>query len=129
MKESPKGPFRAIKWFCADGTIHPPKAYACADRGGGIQHGLWTQRAVRLRDNGFAIANVLAETKPSDFTGDDADLDTLKQILIERFLVKADDGWIFHGARSYRGAFQIEDEEAASAADLLAMAGDPVDQL
>ena len=35
MKTSPKGPFQAIKWFCADGTAQPPKAYACASQGGG----------------------------------------------------------------------------------------------
>ncbi|MBW2315743.1 MAG: hypothetical protein JRH10_16330, partial [Deltaproteobacteria bacterium] len=36
MKRAPKGPFKRIRWYCADGTVHPPKAYACAKRGGGI---------------------------------------------------------------------------------------------
>jgi hypothetical protein len=125
MKESPKGPFQGIRWFCADGTVQPPKAYACAERGGGIQHGLWTDRAERLRDGGYVIANLLADLDATDFAGDAADLDSLKQILIERFLIQADDGWIFRGALSYRGAFQIEDEEAAAGAALLAMANDP----
>jgi len=51
---------------------------------------------------------------------------TLKQILIEKFLIQADDGWIFRGARSYRGAFQAEDEEASANHILLAMAADPI---
>jgi hypothetical protein len=27
MKDSPKGPFEGIRWFCADGSVQPPKAY------------------------------------------------------------------------------------------------------
>ncbi len=126
MKGSAKGPFQGIRWFCADGSVQPPKAYACAEHGGGIQHGFWNERAQRLRGDGYAIANLLAPIQGDAFTGEDADLDSLKQILIEKFLVQADDGWIFRGARSYRGAFQLEDEEAAASAILLAMAADPL---
>jgi len=126
MKGSPKGPFQGIRWFCADGSVQPPKAYACSERGGGIQHGLWTERAERMRADGFTIANLLAPIGADAFTGADADLDTLKQILIEKFLIQADDGWIFRGARSYRGAFQAEDEEASANRILLAMAADPI---
>ena len=35
MKVNPRGPFSRIRWFCADGTILAPKAYACVDHGGG----------------------------------------------------------------------------------------------
>ncbi len=126
MKASPKGPFEGIRWFCADGSVQPPKAYACSERGGGIQHGLWTERVQGMRADGYTIANLLSPIAPDAFTGKDADLDTLKQILIEKFLIQADDGWIFRGARSYRGAFQAEDEEASANAILLAMAADPI---
>ncbi len=126
MKESPKGPFQGIRWFCADGSVQPPKAYACSERGGGIQHGLWTERVQGMRDDGYTIANLLAPIGSDAFTGGDADLDALKQILIEKFLIQADDGWIFRGARSYRGAFQAEDEEASANHLLLAMAADPI---
>jgi hypothetical protein len=114
IKASPKGPFQAIRWFCRDGTVQPPKAYACADHGGGIQHGLWTDRVAAMRAGGYAIANLLGELDPEAFTGDSADVETLSQILLERFLVGVDDGWIFRGAYTYRGAFQIEDEEVGS---------------
>ncbi|MCH7643808.1 MAG: phosphoenolpyruvate synthase [Myxococcales bacterium] len=126
MKDSPKGPFQGIRWFCADGSVQPPKAYACSGRGGGIQHGLWTERVQRMRADGYTIANLLAPIEADEFTGEDANLDALKQILIEKFLIQADDGWIFRGARSYRGAFQAEDEEAAATASLLAIAADPL---
>ncbi len=125
MKASPKGPFYLVRWFCADGTVHPAKPYPCGERGGGIQHGEWNQRVKDMRAGGYAIGNVLAELEPDDFTGPAPQLDTLSQILLERFLIEWDDGWIFRGARSYRGALQIEDEEAGARAVVLAMLADP----
>jgi hypothetical protein len=125
MKGSPKGPFERIRWYCRDGTVLPPKPYACKNHGGGVQHGEWNQRARTLRDAGYAVANVLAGIDPAPFVGDAADLEALNQILLERFLVNVDDGWIFRGARSYRGALQIEDEEAGARALVLAMLADP----
>ena len=126
MKESPRGPFERIRWFCEDGTVLPPKAGACVPHGGGIQHGEWNARAKALREGGYVVANVLAKLEPEDFVGADADLEALRQILLERFLIGWDDGWILRGARSYRGAFQAEDEEAAARAVVLAMLVDPL---
>ncbi len=125
FKNSARGPFERIRWFCKDGTVQPPKAYACKNHGGGVQHGEWNARAVQMRAAGYAIANLLAQTDPNDFTGDSADLEQLTQILLERFLISWDDGWILRGARSYRGAFQIEDEEAGARRLLLAQLADP----
>jgi len=124
-KQAPKGPFGAIKWFCADGTILPPKAYACAKHGGGIQHGLYTDRIAEMRAGGYAVANLIADLKYEQFAGEQADLLTLSQILLERYLVGADNGWIFRNAYTYRGAFQIEDEEAAAGEIVSAMILDP----
>ena len=33
MKQAPRGPFVNIRWYCHDGTVLPPKAYACKDHG------------------------------------------------------------------------------------------------
>ena len=60
MKIAPRGPFSQIRWFCNDGSILPPKAYACRDHGGGVQHGEWTDRVNRLRAGGYYVANILA---------------------------------------------------------------------
>jgi len=125
MKESPKGPFSFIRWFCADGTVHPAKPYPCENRGGGIQHGLWNDRVTKMRDEGVLVANLFAEVEPERYVGADPALDRLNQILLERFLVSADDGWIFRGAFGYRGAFQIEDEEAGARRLIDAMLADP----
>jgi len=124
FKTAARGPFERIRWFCRDGSVLPPKAYACKNHGGGIQHGERNQRAKALRAGGYTVANVLASLDPKAFIGSKADLWALEQILIERFLIGSDDGWIFRGARTYRGALQIEDEEAGSRAVVHAMLGD-----
>ncbi len=125
MKGEPKGPFEGIRWFCKDGTVLPPKSYACRNHGGGIQHGLWSARTREMRKNGYAVGNVIGALDPADFTGSDPQLDTLAQILVERFLIQADDGWILRRARTYRGAFQAEDEEAGATALVRALLADP----
>ncbi len=51
MKKAPRGPFTRLRWFCNDGTILPPKEYACKDHGGGVQHGEWTERVKLMRNN------------------------------------------------------------------------------
>ena len=61
MKTAPRGPFARIRWFCNDGTILPPKPYACAEHGGGHQHGEWTDEVKQMRASGYFIANVLAD--------------------------------------------------------------------
>ena len=126
MKRSPKGPFERIRWFCNDGTVHPPKPYPCGgERGGGIQHGEWNERVKAMRRDGYYVGTVVAELEPADFTGAGVDLDQLGQVLVEQFLRAADEGWIFRGARTYRGALQAEDEEATAHQVLLAMLADP----
>ena len=126
MKESPKGPFERIRWFCNDGSVHPARPYPCAERGGGVQHGEWSERVEALREGGYRVGTVLADLRAGDFVGEGADLDALRQILAERSLVRLDDGWIFRGARTYRGALQIEDEEAGARRVIDAMLADPL---
>ena len=121
LKVSPKGPFDEVRWFCNDGTILPPHPYACREHGGGVQHGTWNERALALRHAGYRIANVLVALDPDDFVGEGADIRFLKELLVERFLIGWDDGWIFRGARSYRGALQIEDESARAREIVLAL--------
>ena len=126
MKISPKGPFKRIRWFCNDGSILPPKAYACKDRGGGVQHGEWNSRVMRLRADGYYIANVLASLDLNQITSAPGYSDLYNQILIEKFLIAADDGWIFRKARYYRGAIQSEDEIAKARTLLIDLAGQDV---
>ena len=125
MKVSPQGPFGGIGWFCVDGAVLGPRA-GCSAHGGGIQHGTWSARTLALRADDYKIANILADLEGSQFTGPDANLGLLRQIVLERFLMGYDDGWIFRGAFTYRGAFQIEDEEVGARRVVHAMLADPL---
>jgi hypothetical protein len=125
MKTDSRGPFKHIRWFCNDGTIQLPKEYACSERGGGVQHGEWTDRVKILRESGYFIANVFADVRAEEFLQDPRHLDIIKQMILEQFLIEADNGWIFRRARYYRGALQTEDETRAGRELLLALVSDP----
>ena len=60
MKSSPRGPFKAIRWFCNDGAVLKPTPNACDSHGGGVQHGAWSRATVDLRAAGHRIANIYA---------------------------------------------------------------------
>lgn len=117
MKESDRGPFSAIRWFCNDGEVLPANT-GCRNHGGGRQHGEWSPETLRLREAGLPIATIYSQLTPADFDEIRRDPERLAALLVERFLIAADDGWVFRKARFYRGAFQIEDE-APAAEDLL----------
>ena len=94
MKTNSRGPFARIRWFCNDGSILPPKPYACRDHDGGVQHGEWSDRVKRLRAGGYYIGNVLAALDIDQVTGAPGYSDLYNQILIEKFLIAAGDGWM-----------------------------------
>jgi hypothetical protein len=124
MKTSSRGPFtEGIKWYCNDGSIHPPKAYACSKHGGGVEHGAMGKKVRTLRDNGYWIANLLAGTDAKKLLSSPDFIDRYNQLLIEKYLVAADDGWILRKALFYRGAIQEEDEREAARQLLIEMAG------
>lgn len=124
MREQPRGPFSRVRWFCNDGTVLPPKAYACQPHGGGVQHGEWDARTLELREHGYLVANFLAGIQADEWLAQADFENAYGQLLIERFLVAADDGWILRRAMLYRGAIQEEDERAGARALLLALLSD-----
>jgi hypothetical protein len=125
MKTQPRGPFRELRWFCKDGTVLPPREYACRDHGGGYQHGAWNEKTLTLRHAGYLIANLLAGFDPEAATAQPGFLNFYNQLLIEKFLYEVDDGWIMREALFYRGAIQEEDERAGARALLIALSADP----
>jgi hypothetical protein len=125
MKESPRGPFSGIKWYCKDGTVFPPAEYACAQHGGGLQHGEWSDRTKQLRSQGYLVATLLAGIDaPKAVTAPDFP-DVYAQLMVEKFLVATDNGWILRKALFYRGALQEEDEREGARNLLQAMAARP----
>ena len=125
MKAAERGPFTQIRWFCKDGAVLPPKASACSERGGGYQHGEWSERTQALRGKGYLVANLLAGIDAETAVAKEDFPDALGQLLVEKYLVAVDHGWIFRHARFYRGAIQEEDERAGARDLLLAMAASP----
>jgi len=101
--------------------VLPPKAGACVAHGGGIQHGQWNEQARLLREAGYYIGNVLAAEDTKALINKSGQRKQLKQILLERYLISADDGWIFRGARYYRGALQVEGELTGARRLLIAL--------
>jgi hypothetical protein len=123
MKEAPRGPFSSIKWFCRDGRVLDPKDYACAKKGEGWQHGQWSERTTQLRAQGYRVATLLAGIDANKAVAAPEFPDAFAQLLVEKFLVAADDGWILRKAQFYRGAIQEEDEREGARNLLAAMAG------
>ena len=122
MKQSERGPFRRIRWFCEDGSVLPPEPSACKEHGGGSQHGEWSEGTLRLRDAGYAVANVYADLDEQALLAKPEFNEWFAQMLVEQFLIDLDDGWILRGARFYRGALQEEGERKGARRLLLAMA-------
>ncbi len=121
MKEASRGPFSRIRWFCNDGTVLAPKSYACTNHGGGVQHGEYTSQTKELRDNGYYIANLLSGTDMRTLVDSVNFKDRYNQILIEKFLINADNGWILRRAQYYRGAYQEESERSQARKLLIEM--------
>jgi hypothetical protein len=91
-----------------------------------VQHGEWTDRVKRMRAGGYYIANVLAALDPEQIISTPGYSDLYNQILIEKFLIAVDDGWIFRKALYYRGALQAEDETAVARELLLGLADEDI---
>lgn len=125
MKADRRGPFAAIRWFCKDGTRLPPEPDACKPHGGGSQHGEWSKTTLELRENGFLIANFFADLDIDALLATPDASAQLAQMGIERFLIRADDGWILRQARYYRGAYQDEGERKGADRLLRALAARP----
>ena len=125
FEHQPRGPFKNVLWYCNDGTVLPPEAFACLEHGGGFQHGEWNAQALAMREHGYLVANMFTAIAPDRYIGSGAKLSEWKQILLEQYMMAADDGWIYRRARYYRGAIQIEAEQDRATQIILKMLNDP----
>lgn len=111
MTRNPRGPYRYIRWFCADGTILPPEPYACRPHGGGIQHGQLREEIAEFGQLGFHFGTVFAALDAQEVIDADHAGYRARELVVEAYLVRTEDGWVMRRAQYYRGARQAEDEE------------------
>lgn len=106
-----RGPYKDIRWFCKDGTINPPKE-PCGEVGG-FQRARYKDAVDALaKSNKIYLGQILATTSKESFWDEQNNQSRLKQFQLEQFLRANDNGWINRRAQYYRGAYQVEDEEA-----------------
>lgn len=106
-----RGPYKDIRWFCKDGTINPPKE-PCGEVGG-YQRARYKDAVEALaKSNKIYLGQILSTTSREAFWDDQNNQSRLKQFQLEQFLRANDNGWINRRAQYYRGAYQVEDEEA-----------------
>lgn len=125
VKTNQRGPFAGLRWFCNDGTNHPPRPYPCGDRGGGHQHGRLSSDALRLSELGYPVGTLFIALPWEIFFDADNRHERLRETALQGYLRRADNGWDFRQAQYYRGARQAEDEEVAGRALLSRLLSDP----
>ena len=110
LKLDSKGPYKAIRWFCPDGSNVPPDQ-RCPEPGG-VQRGQYKDVIVSLaKTNKIYLGQILSATDTKQFWDIENQHSRLKQYQIEKYLQLIDDGWINRKAKYYRGAVQEEDEQ------------------
>ena len=125
MIANPRGPYSRIRWYCNDGTVQPPVAYACSERGGGRQHAEYSPERRRLAELGWSVGTIFASLGYEELFDHERRHQRLRELPLERYLVDIADGWVLRRARDYRGRVQLEDEEAAGKRLLLGLLDDP----
>ncbi|MDH4314891.1 MAG: hypothetical protein OEW68_08630 [Gammaproteobacteria bacterium] len=113
MIESQRGPYSQIRWFCNDGSVQPPVAFACRELGGGRQHGEYSKQRQRLADLGWSVGTVFAALTFEEAFDSEIRQQRLRELALERYLTDIDNGWVLRRAQFYRGRVQVEDEDYA----------------
>ena len=112
-KNSIRGPYKDIRWFCTDGSIRQPKDPCPDDIGPGLQHARYKDEVVALgASNHIFLGQILAYTDKEDFWDAENNHSRLKQYQLDKYLSAVDNGWINQKGQFYRGAIQSEDEAA-----------------
>lgn len=125
FKTNPKGPYLQIRWFCKDGSVYPPQGTPCKAHGGGIQYAELSPSARQLAKWNLDTGVILASLDFQKFLDAERGHFLLRELVLEKYLVEVDNGWIYRRAATYRGARQAEDEEKAGRQLIEALLGDP----
>ncbi len=125
FKANPKGPYLQIRWFCNDGSVHPPGGLPCKPLGGGSEHGELSPASQRLAGWNIDVDTILALMSFDQFFDAKRDHHRLKELVLAKYLFEVDQGWIYRRAQYYRGGRQVEDEEKAGRRLLAQLLSDP----
>ncbi|MEZ4951475.1 MAG: PEP/pyruvate-binding domain-containing protein [Saprospiraceae bacterium] len=110
-RKDPRGPYKDIRWYCKDGTVIMPKE-KCPEPGG-VQRARYKDEVTQLaKTNHIFLGQILSTTSRNEFWDSTNNNSRAKQYLLERFLKQIDNGWVNERGAFYRGAMQVEDEEA-----------------
>lgn len=126
MKRDDRGPYLRIRWYCNDGTVLPPTAYACVPHGGGVQYAEFHPDRQRLAALGWSVGTIFTALPYAEFLDAARRNQRMRELALERYLVDTDDGWVLRKARTYRGRVQVEDEERVGRELLVRLLADPV---
>lgn len=108
-----RGPYKDIRWFCKDGSVRDPKDPCPKEIGPGIQHARYRDVVENIgKKNHVFLGQILAYTTNQEFWDSQNHNSRLKQYQLDKYLRSVDNGWILQKAQYYRGAVQVEDEEA-----------------
>lgn len=112
-KKDVRGPYKDIRWFCADGSIRQPKDPCPDNIGPGNQHARYKDDVEKLtKSNHIFFGQILTNSNKEEFWDTKNNHSRLKQYQLDKYLRSVDDGWINQKGQFYRGAIQSEDEEA-----------------
>ena len=112
-KNSIRGPYKDIRWFCTDGSLRQPKDPCPENIGPGVQHARYKDEVISLgKTNHIFLGQILAFTQTEEFWDAENNHSRLKQYQLDKYLRSVDDGWINRKGQFYRGSVQSEDEEA-----------------
>ena len=113
FKNDIRGPYKDIRWFCTDGSIRAPKDPCPENIGPGVQHARYKDVVETIgKENHIYFGQILAYTNVEDLWDVKNDHSRLKQYQLDKYLKSVDNGWILQKGQFYRGAIQVEDEEA-----------------
>ncbi|MEL6141669.1 MAG: phosphoenolpyruvate synthase, partial [Bacteroidota bacterium] len=111
FKNSDRGPYLDIQWFCADGTVRDPREGCDTTDYRNKQHARYRGDVQRLgRQQHLFLGQILTPTSYPAFWDEVENHSRLKQYQMGKYLADVDDGWVLRKAQYYRGALQIEDE-------------------
>lgn len=112
-KNDVRGPYKDIRWFCTDGSVRAARDPCPDNIGPGVQHARYKDVVESIgKKNHIFLGQILAYTDKNEFWDASNNHSRLKQYQLDKYLRTVDDGWILQKGQYYRGAIQIEDEEA-----------------